>query len=101
MTHNISDLLQRYLILYKSGKKFECKGDFKCIHPREIGHRTYGRCFEIKLTLDQDTIFSVDIQIKKSIYIFFNLPSVRRSQATRHVFKKIEKYDKTRARAQE
>lgn len=76
MTHNISDLLQRYLILYKSGKKFECKGDFKCLHPREIGHRTYGRCFEIKLIQDQDTIFSVDIQIKKSIYIFFNLPNL-------------------------
>ena len=81
VTHNISDLLQRSLFQYKSGKKIVCQEDFKkCLKVREIGHRTYGRCFEFETEVnnaqEQDTIFFVDIQIKRPIYIFFNLPNL-------------------------
>ena len=77
VTHNLSDLLQRSSFKYKSGMVVECAGDFKCLnlHAREIGHRTYGRCFEIDFKLQgQETIFIADIKIKKQVYMFFNLP---------------------------
>ena len=53
VTHNLSDLLQSSSFKYKSGIVVECAGDFKCLnlHAREIGHRTYGRCFEIDFKL--------------------------------------------------
>ena len=78
VTHNISDLLHSFEIRYRSEKRLVYVNDFKCLNAREIGHPTYGRCFEIKLNLQQteDTIYSVDIQIKKSIYVFVNLPNL-------------------------
>lgn len=76
VTHNLSDLLQSSSFKYKSGLVVNCDGDFKCAD-REIGHPTYGRCFEIDFKLqgqDQDTIFIADIKIKKQVYMYFNMP---------------------------
>ena len=88
VTHNISDLLKRSLFQYKSGKKIVCEKDFKkCLKVREIGHRTYGRCFETEVNIEeQDTIFFVDIQIKRPIYIFFNLPNLFFNEDSRSKF---------------
>ena len=80
VTHNLSDLLQSSSFKYKSGLVVQCDGDFKCLNfhaAREIGHPTYGRCFEIDFKLqgkDQDTIFIADIKIKNKVYMFFNMP---------------------------
>ena len=87
MTHNISDLLQRSLFQYKSGRKSKCEGDLKCLNAREIGHRTYGRCFEIKFNQEEkDTVFFVDIVTRRPIYIFFNLPHLFFNEDSRSKF---------------
>lgn len=76
VTHNITDLVQRFYVHMKSGKRKECVGNLSCLQSRELGHRTFGRCFEIEFGKETDTVSYIDVEIKKSIYLYFSPPHV-------------------------
>ena len=47
---------------------------FDLLNITEIGYRTFGRCFEIQMSGELDSLYYVDFVIKKSIYIYFGTP---------------------------
>ena len=75
VTHEFSDLLKKIKILFKKGKKTTYTNDsFDLLNITEIGYRTFGRCFEIQMSGELDSLYYVDFVIKKSIYIYFGTP---------------------------
>ena len=76
VTHSITDLVQRFYVHFKSGSRRECVGNLSCLKTRELGHRTFGRCFEIEFGNRIDTVSYIDVEIKKSIFVYFSPPNV-------------------------
>ena len=76
VTHNITDLVQRFYVHFKSGSRKECVGDLSCLKAKDLGHRTFGRCFEIEFGNGIDTVSYIDVEIKKTIFVYFSPPHV-------------------------
>ena len=70
VTHDFHDILHSFSVLYKNGKRLTSKN----LNISEIGHKTYGRCFEIHFANDRNNVFLVDFVMKIPIYIFLTLP---------------------------
>lgn len=68
--------MQRFFVNFKSGLKKECVGDLSCLKSLELGHKTFGRCFEIEFGNESDTVAYIDVEIKKSIFLYFSPPNV-------------------------
>ena len=75
VTHPLSDLIEKFVVLYESGQKFTYFGKFTNLTVTEKGHRTYGKCFEIHFGSDvkDQLVLMIDLNILKPIYIHFNL----------------------------
>ena len=76
VTHNITDIVQRFYVNFKSGQKQECVGDLSCLRSQELGHKTFGRCFEIEFGNETDTVAYIDVEFKMSIFLYFSPPNV-------------------------
>ena len=71
VTHNISDLIEGFEVRYESSF---CT---LCYKTREITSNSYfGRCFEIEIEKKNKTISSIWIDIKKTVYMYINLPHI-------------------------
>ena len=76
VTHNISDLIDGFELRYQeSRRRVKCKYA-SCFKKRDIGDPFYGRCFEIEFGNETDTVSYIDVEIKKSIYLYFSPPHV-------------------------
>ena len=75
VTHNLSGLMETFTVLFKSGvrRTFNAK-NLNLLNITELGHRTYGRCYEIAFANTYDNVFFIDIIAKKNLYVFINSP---------------------------
>ena len=84
VSFNFSDLIKELNFVLENGEiLFIVKKTYILYEPREIYHRSYGRCFEIKFRNEYQHIAHVNIKVKKSLYIYIGIPFHFLDQFTR------------------
>ena len=75
VTHKLSDLIEKFVVVYESGQKFTHSANFDNLIVTEKGHRTFGKCFEIKFgsDVDKELVLKIELYLLKTIYIYFNV----------------------------
>ena len=75
VTYNLSDLIETLTFKYENEETLTfTKTNFHALKPRTIGDINFGRCFEANLVNDGQFMPSVQFTVKKSIYIYVNIP---------------------------
>ena len=79
VTHNISDLIEKFYVKHDgNGKRsmwMKCD-HISCFNAREIGYFLFGRCFEIEIENRNATIDYIMVYIKKTVFMYVNLPNI-------------------------
>ena len=89
VTYELSDLLERFFVRFKSGKEsvYTDKNAFKSMKVTERGHMSSGRCFEINYAESFDNVFKVQIILKKSVRIYLNMMNFFYNENSKSRFK--------------
>ena len=89
VTYDLSDLLQRFSVRFKSGNwtEYTDKDAFKSMNVTERGHKSSGRCFEIKYAESFDNVFKVQIILKKSVRIYLSMMNFFYNENSKSRFK--------------
>ena len=61
--------------MYESGRYIKCNCT-SCFNSRDIGHLFYGRCFEIEIENEMESVSYITVDIKKPVLMYINLPHV-------------------------
>ena len=75
VTYDLSDLLQRFSVRFKSGSwsTYNGSSEVESMNVTERGQKSSGRCFEIQYAENFDNVFKVHIVLKKSVSIYLNM----------------------------
>ena len=89
VTYNLSEILQRFSVRFKSGKwtHYDDKNSFESMNVTERGHKSAGRCFEIQYAESFDNVFKVQIILKQSVRIYLNIRNFFYNENSKSRFK--------------
>ena len=78
VTFNLFDLISSIEIRYRNSEEKEIRSDeFHLIvpKPRTISSQEYGRCYELNLFSNNQSVYYAQFRLKRNLEIFFDIPN--------------------------
>ena len=92
VTYNMSELLNSIDILYDNGKKEKVSNDnLDSLKPRTINSLEYGRCYELVFSSIYNSILYIDVNIKRNLEIYIDIPLHFYTSSKYRIFANAEK----------